>query len=80
MIKKSLPELQWNFEVLGLLPVKIILSLILDLGQIELSFEYDSRKNSLRIRVWQISDIILPPGNHSSTRTHDKVPTRPVLC
>ncbi|XP_064611267.1 uncharacterized protein LOC135475341 [Liolophura sinensis] len=36
-----------------------------DLGQIELSFEYDSRKSSLRVRVWQISDIILPPAHTS---------------
>ncbi|XP_064643198.1 uncharacterized protein LOC135497321 [Lineus longissimus] len=30
-------------------------------GFVQLSFEYNSKKSSLKIRIWQISEILLPP-------------------
>lgn len=33
------------------------------MGLLELSFEYNSKKKTFKIRVWKLTDIILPPGN-----------------
>ncbi|CAH1773089.1 unnamed protein product [Owenia fusiformis] len=35
------------------------------MGFLQLSFEYNSRKSSLKVRVWQLSDILLPPADTS---------------
>ncbi|XP_052081586.1 uncharacterized protein LOC127719477 [Mytilus californianus] len=35
------------------------------IGYIHLTFEYNSKKSSLKIRVWQITDLLLPPTNTS---------------
>ena len=37
----------------------------LDLGHIQLSFEYNSKTDTLKIRVWQIADLLFPPGKFS---------------
>ncbi|KAL5013973.1 hypothetical protein ScPMuIL_008243 [Solemya velum] len=41
----------------------------LALGYIHLSFEYNSRTGTVRIRVWQISDLLLPPPQTSMIST-----------
>ncbi|KAJ8320505.1 hypothetical protein KUTeg_002092 [Tegillarca granosa] len=35
------------------------------LGYVHLTFEYHAHKTTLKIRVWQISDLLLPPPNTS---------------
>ncbi|KAK3104953.1 hypothetical protein FSP39_013944 [Pinctada imbricata] len=39
------------------------------LGYIHLTFEYHSHKETLKIRVWQISDLLLPPPSTSMIST-----------
>ncbi|XP_046370563.2 uncharacterized protein LOC124144983 [Haliotis rufescens] len=39
------------------------------MGHLHLSFEYHIHKGSLKIRVWQISDLLLPPPHTSMINT-----------
>ncbi|XP_067659024.1 uncharacterized protein [Haliotis asinina] len=39
------------------------------MGHLHLSFEYHVHKGSLKIRVWQISDLLLPPPHTSMINT-----------
>ncbi|KAK2153268.1 hypothetical protein LSH36_302g03013 [Paralvinella palmiformis] len=35
------------------------------LGNIQLSFEYNSKKSTLKIRVWKVMDLLMPPSDTS---------------
>ena len=32
------------------------------LGSIQLSFEYNSKTHTFKVRVWAVTDLLLPPG------------------
>ena len=48
------------------MPLKINSEIyFIDLGHIQLSFEYNSKNGTLKIRIWQIADLLFPPGKFS---------------
>ena len=44
--------------------VRYVCNIFSELGLVELSFEYNRKKETFKIRVWQLCNLVLPPGMH----------------